>query len=53
MQYVSVENLHVSDLEVRYAIDHDVTSIIFLPTSLCVEARPIKDNPNDGVGGDV
>jgi len=50
MQYVSVEHLHIGDLEVRYAIDHDVASIIFLPASLCVETRPIKDDPNDGVG---
>jgi hypothetical protein len=49
MQHVSVENLHVGDLEVRCAIDHDVASIIFLPASLCIETRPIKEDPNGSV----
>jgi len=45
--------LHVGNLKVRHAIDHDVAGIVFLTAGLCVKTRPVKDDPNDGVGWNI
>ena len=53
MQYVSIKYLHIGDLKVRDAINHNISSVILLSPGLCVKTRLVEDDSKNGIRWNV